>query len=212
MRARQNPRREWGWTVAVAFALLAAVWLAPRWFSVALVYAHPLMALWVLDRELRRSRPAWRPAYHACLLALPVLVGVLWWHLAGAELPGVGEADAAWVVARHAGAEVVDVPGASPRLLVATHTFLEMVHYGVWIVAVPLVGLRTAPWRLDTVPLARRSPAFRLAVAGILVTGLCVALLLWVCFAADYWTTRHIYFTIALLHVLAEVPFLLRAL
>ena len=37
-------------------------------------------------------------------------------------------------------------------------------------------------------------------------------LLLWGCFLADYPTTRDVYFTVALLHVLAEVPFLLRAL
>jgi hypothetical protein len=37
-----------------------------------------------------------------------------------------------------------------------------------------------------------------------------VVLVLWVCFGLDYGTTRHVYFTVALLHVLAEVPFLLR--
>lgn len=211
MRAGQNPRREWGWTYAVAFALLAVVWLAPRWFSIGLVYAHPMMALWVLDRELRRSRPAWQPAYRTCLCLLPVFVVVLWWHLASAGLP-MAEGDPEYAIARHAGAEVVSLPGVSDRLLIATHTFLEMVHYGVWIVAIPLIGLRTAPWRLDTIPLARRSPAFRAAVAALLVVGLGVAVLLWVCFAADYWTTRHVYFTVALAHVLAEVPFLLRAL
>jgi hypothetical protein len=35
---------------------------------------------------------------------------------------------------------------------------------------------------------------------------------LWVSFLADYTTTRNIYFTVALFHVLAEVPFLLRSL
>ena len=39
-----------------------------------------------------------------------------------------------------------------------------------------------------------------------------VVLLLWGCFLADYPLTRDVYFTVALLHVLAEVPFLLRAL
>jgi hypothetical protein len=37
-------------------------------------------------------------------------------------------------------------------------------------------------------------------------------LLLWLCFAADYATTRDVYFTVAMAHVLAEVPFLLRTL
>jgi hypothetical protein len=31
-----------------------------------------------------------------------------------------------------------------------------------------------------------------------------------VCFLLDYGTTRRVYFTVALLHVLAEIPFLLR--
>jgi hypothetical protein len=37
-----------------------------------------------------------------------------------------------------------------------------------------------------------------------------VVVVLWVCFGLDYSTTRDIYFTVAMLHVLAEVPFLLR--
>jgi hypothetical protein len=87
-----------------------------------------------------------------------------------------------------------------------------MLHYGVWVVAIPLVGLRAAPWRLTGVPLARRSPAWRGVVVGILAAGAVVVLVLWAAFLADYPTTRDIYFTVALLHVLAEVPFLLRAL
>src|SRR5207302_1204748 len=82
----------------------------------------------------------------------PVFLGVLWWKLAGA--PALPDADElAQAVTRHAGADVLQ--GVSSHLLVATHTFLEMMHYAVWIVAVPLVGLRTAPWKLDAVPLAR---------------------------------------------------------
>jgi hypothetical protein len=37
-------------------------------------------------------------------------------------------------------------------------------------------------------------------------------LVLWGGFVADYPLTRDIYFTVAMLHVLAEVPFLLRLL
>ena len=53
------------------------MWAEPFALSVALVYLHPLMALWLLDRELRRSHPAWRPAYHVCLLAVPLLLVAL---------------------------------------------------------------------------------------------------------------------------------------
>jgi hypothetical protein len=95
---------------------------------------------------------------------------------------------------------------------VATHTFLEMLHYGVWLVAIPLVGIRTLPWRLETVPMARRSALWKWIFIGVLLCGSAVMLILWGGFIADYLTTRDVYFTVALLHVLAEVPFLLRAL
>jgi hypothetical protein len=39
-----------------------------------------------------------------------------------------------------------------------------------------------------------------------------VALAMWVCLGQDYLQTREIYFTGAMLHVLAETPFLLRTL
>lgn len=209
MRMRQNPRREWGWTLPVAFLALAANWFAPFIFSYALVYLHPLMALWLLDRELKRTRPAWRPAYHLCLLAIPVLLGALWWKLHDAPpLPTLTEVDSE--IANHAGAGVFG--GVSNHFLVAAHTFLEMVHYGVWIVAIPLVGLRAAPWNLANVPMARRGTAWRWAIVGLLALGMFIALVLWASFGLDYSTTRYVYFQVALLHVLAEVPFLLRAL
>ena len=47
-------------------------------------------------------------------------------------------------------------------------------------------------------------------VAAVLLFGLLIVVTLWVCFGLDYDTTRHVYFTVAMLHVLAEVPFLLR--
>jgi hypothetical protein len=207
MRSRQNPRRDWGWAVPAGFFLLALNWLDPFAWSVGLVYTHPLMALWILDRELKRSRPAWRPAYHAVLASLPVLLLALWWRLGDAPpLPGDDVLTAA--ITRHAGSEILE--GFSSHFLVAAHTFLEMVHYSVWLLALPLIGMRSAPWRLDTIPAARRSAGWRRGVAALLLFGALVALVLWVCFLVDYPTTRQVYFTVALLHVLAEVPFLLR--
>ena len=102
------------------------------------------------------------------------------------------------------------MPSVSPHFLVAAHTFLEMVHYGVWVVLIPLVGMRSWPWQLKTIPAARRSRSWSRAVAAILLFGLSVVVVLWVCFGIDYETTRRVYFTVAMLHVLAEVPFLLR--
>jgi len=208
-RSRTNPRREWSWTAPIACLLVVVSWLAPLEVSLALVYVHPLVALWILDREIARSRPEWRRAYHACLACLPLFLGLLWWRLADApSLPGQ---DALTIrITNHAGAGILQ--GVSTHLLVATHTFLEMLHYSVWLVAVPLVGLRTAPWRLGSIPMARRSPSWRLALASVLGLGVLIVLALWACFLANYPLTRDVYFTVALLHVLAEVPFLLRAL
>jgi hypothetical protein len=209
LRSRQNPRREWGWVWPACFVLIAVAWNWPLLWSRALVYLHPLMAFWLLDRELKRSRPEWRPAFHACLALLPLFLAALWWRLAGAA-PLPGDDDLYRAIANHAGADILK--GVSSHLLVATHTFLEMLHYGVWIVAIPLIGLRSAPWRLERVPLARRGAPWSAGVGVFLVTGLAVVLVLWGCFAANYATTRTVYFTVAIFHVLAEVPFLLRSL
>ena len=43
-----------------------------------------------------------------------------------------------------------------------------------------------------------------------MMAGGVMVLLLWACFLVDYPTTRDVYFTVAMLHVLAEAPFLLR--
>lgn len=208
VRSRQNPRREWGWIWPLTFALIAVVWLLPPHWGLLLVYLHPLMALWLLDCELRRSRPQWRSAYHLCLASLPLFLFVLWWRLADAP-PLPGDDELARRIAAHAGAGVAPF---STHLLVSTHTFLEMLHYGVWIWAMPSIGLGAAPWRLHSVPLARRSSAWRWGVAVFLAAGLVAVLLLWGCFLVDYTTTRTVYFVTAMAHVYAEVPFLLRAL
>jgi len=209
MRSRQNPRRNWLWIVPAAFVLVALAWLWPLGWGLALVYLHPLVALWFLDREIGRMQPAWQAAYRGCLLLVPACLGILWWNLASAaNLPGRD-----WLsqqITQHAGAGIVS--GVSTHLLVSTHTFLEMLHYGVWIVAIPLVSVRMAPWRLDNVPLARRSAAWRWVIGGAVVAGVIIMLILWGGFIADYPLTRDIYFTVAMLHVLAEVPFLLRLL
>jgi hypothetical protein len=65
---------------------------------------------------------------------------------------------------------------------------------------------------LREVPLARRAPRWRWFVIGLLCFGGLMVLILWSFFLADYPVTRDVYFTVALLHVLAEIPFLLRAL
>lgn len=207
MRSRTNPRFDGGWVWPLAFLLTAGVWLNPVVLNVALVYLHPLVAVVLLDRELGRSRPTWRPAYRGAVLLIPVLFGGLWWQLhAAPDLPGDDPLTAA--IVNHSGAWLLD--GVSTHFLVAAHTFLEMVHYGVWVILIPLVGMRSWPWELRTVPAARRGPAWARCVTATLVTGLGVVVVLWACFLLDYGTTRSVYFTVAMSHVLAEIPFLLR--
>lgn len=207
MRSRTNPRFDGGWVWPAAFLLIAGVWLNPLALNIALVYLHPLMALVLLDRELGRSRKHWRGAYRVALLAVPLGLAVLYAKLHDApDLPGTDPLTAA--ITNHAGAGFLE--GVSTHFLVAAHTFLEMIHYGAWVVLIPLVGLRAWPWELHTIPAARRSPAWARGVAAFFLCGLLVVLTLWACFLLDYPTTRSVYFTIALLHVLAEIPFLLR--
>ncbi|MDB5308196.1 MAG: hypothetical protein JWO38_2398 [Gemmataceae bacterium] len=207
MRSRTNPRFDGGWVWPAAFLLTAGVWLNPVALNVVLVYLHPLVAIVLLDRELTRSRREWRPAYRGAVLLVPVLLGVLWWQLRDApDLPGVDPLTAA--IAGHAGAWFLD--GVSTHFLVAAHTFLEMVHYGAWVVLIPLVGMRAWPWQLRTIPAARRGPDWARGVSAVLFAGLGVVVVLWACFLRDYGTTRSVYFTVAMLHVLAEIPFLLR--
>jgi hypothetical protein len=208
MRSRQNPRRNWAWIWPVAFLIVALAWLSPFLWGLGLVYLHPLIALWILDREIRRTRPEYRGVYHLCLLAIPVCLGLLWWRLADAP-PLVGD-DLLTQITEHSGASYLT--GISSHCLVATHTFLEAVHYGVWLIAIPWLGAKTNLWSVPDMALGRRSFSWTLAMQIFLLLGAGVVVVLWLCFWADYPVTRSVYFTVAMLHVLAEAPFLLRAL
>ena len=207
MRAYTNPRFDAGWVWPVCFLLIAGNWLSPFAFSMAIVYLHPCMAMVILDRELTKSRPHWRGPYHVLLLAIPLAIAVLWFRLHDAP-PLPGHDPLTTTIGNHA----VDwfFTGISNHFLVSLHTFLEMVHYGIWVLVIPMIGLRSLPWNLSTIPAARRSIGWRSAITVILLAGLGVVVVLWACFLVDYGTTRSIYFLAALLHVLAEVPFLLR--
>ena len=209
MRARRSARRDWSWVFAVGFALAAIAWAAPIWWSLALVYLHPLVALWFLDRQLKRTRPQWRRGYHFCLAALPFILLLMYAQLASA--PNLPDGDAlSWRIAQHAGAGILT--GVSSHLLVATHVFLEMVHYGAWLVIIPLAGLRAGVFETSKIPLVAHREGWPRMVRTALVIGVALVLLIWICFWSDYATTRDVYFTLAMGHVLAEVPFLIRLL
>src|SRR3954470_5844636 len=79
LRAKQKANSDWFWTLPVGFGLCSVNWLAPEMFSLAIVYVHPLVALWFLDRHLRRTKPEWLTTYRRCLILLPLLLaGILW--------------------------------------------------------------------------------------------------------------------------------------
>ena len=207
LRGRQVKGRDWSWVFAAGFGLCALVWIAPFAFSLGLVYVHPLVALWFLDRQLKSKRPQWRKAYHLCLAALPLMLALMWTQLAAS--PNLPDADSlSWRIEQHAGAGIL--AGVSTHMLVATHVFLETVHYGVWLLLIPLVGLSGSPWHIDRIPLAAHRAGWPRSVKIVLIVGVFAVLALWTGFAMDYTTARDIYFTFAMAHVLAEAPFLIR--
>lgn len=209
LRSRQNPRRDWTILIPIGFGLTAVNWIWPLAWSLGLVYLHPLMALWFLDRELQRHRSDWRKPVRFALLLVPVcLVGMAVRWAGSADLP---DRDlVAWQITHHAGAGVF--PHVSTQLLVAAHIFLELLHYLVWITVIPVINLKDSFWRTRELPLARRSAGWQRVVTTVVVTGVAVMLVLWGAFLTDYAWTRNVYFTVAILHVLVEVPFLLRLL
>src|SRR5204863_3513514 len=48
MRGKQKANRDWFWVLPIAFALCSLNWWSPELFSLAIVYVHPLVALWFL--------------------------------------------------------------------------------------------------------------------------------------------------------------------
>jgi hypothetical protein len=213
LRAKQNRRRGWtsvaAWTWPVAFAICSINWLAPEIFSLAIVYLHPVVALWFLDRHLRRTRPDWLRAYRRCLALLPLAVVAICWTLASAPVLA-NDNGLAWRITQHAGVEIL--PSVSSHLLVSLHVFLEMLHYGVWPIALPLIGARNRIWDVKAIPLFCHPRGFPRLILATLVVGLLLIALLWFGFVVDYSATRDVYFAVAIAHVLAEVPFLLRTL
>jgi hypothetical protein len=211
LRSKQKARANWKWTAPVGLALCSLNWLGPDFFSLAIVYVHPLIALWFLDRHLRRTQPGWTRAYRRCLCLLPLLLAVMIWQLSQSS-PLPDDNGLFWRITQHSGSQVL--PQVSSHLLVSVHLFLEILHYAVWIVALPLIGTLAYSrfWDLRTVPVARHPKGFPRLVAGLMIMALVVVGILWFGFSIDYATTRDVYFTVAIAHVLAEAPFLLRML
>ena len=75
LRSKQKTRANWAWLIPLGLASCSLNWLGPDFFSLAIVYVHPLIALWFLDRHLRRTRPAWSRTYRRCLVSVAVCAG-----------------------------------------------------------------------------------------------------------------------------------------
>ena len=205
LRGRQKPRTDWSWAFAIAFLVAAFVWLAPQYFSLSLVYLHPFIALWFLERQIRRTKKEWLKSYHFCLLTIPFFVLILYFAFANA--PNLStETNLFWTINQHAGSGIL--PKISSHFLVAAHVFLETIHYTVWILLIPLIDKRAVPWRLNEIPLFANRQGFPKLVAAALAVSLILTVILWLGFATDYAATRDIYFAFAMAHVLAEIPFL----
>jgi MFS family permease len=209
LRGKQRPRSNWSWAFAVAFLLAAIAWVAPQYWSLSLVYLHPLIAMWFLERQIRRTKPDWLRAYHCCLASIPVFLVFLWAALAGQ--PHLSEeTNLFWRISQHAGSQIL--PGISSHVLVATHVFLESIHYFVWILLIPLVDWRAIPWKLGEIPLFAKKGGFPKIVAAVMAVSLLLVVMLWFGFAVNYTRTRDVYFAFAMAHVLAEFPFLIKLL
>ena len=104
------------------------------------------------------------------------------------------------------------MPSVSSHFLVATHVFLETIHYAVWIVLIPLIDRRAIPWKLSEIPLFANARGFPKVVIAAIAVSLLLVAALWCGFAVDYSTTRDVYFAFAIAHVLAEFPFLVKML
>jgi hypothetical protein len=211
LRGRQKnsvtPARDFSFVYAIGLLAIAAMWMVPLPWELALVYLHPLIALVFLDRLIARRRSEWRGAYRTILCLVPIACALLYFvHREGAPL--TGQDMLTMRIAQHSGAELVEFIPA--RALVAIHVFLELLHYGVWVVAIPLLVLGRRAITLSNIPLARRSKGFRVLVTALLMIGAVIVVALWGAFLVDYPLTRDVYFTIAIAHVLAEAPFLIR--
>ena len=209
LRGRQKPQTDWSWAFPVAFFFAALAWLVPNYWALSLIYLHPLVAMYFFDRQLRRTKPEWRKAYHFSLLGVGIILIFLWITLANApHLPN--DTDLNWRITQHAGSEIL--PQISSRLLVTTHVFLETIHYSVWIILLPLIDKKAVPWNLGKVPLVAHPQGFPKVFLTAFALGLLLVVALFLGFSVNYTTTRDIYFAFAIGHVLAEMPFLIKML
>lgn len=188
-------------------ALVGGVSIAnPLWFGLAMVFLHPLVGLFILDRELQRTRRSWVMPYRITLGTIGIVLLMICSHLYGsASLPVTSMLDQQ--ICRHAGSGLLK--SMSSHLLVSLHVFLEMLHYGVWLLAIPIATRAWQKWRLEQIPAAFNPSLPRKLIPVLLGSSTILVLAIWIGFSIDYSHARDIYFTLAIFHVLAELPFLI---
>lgn len=209
LRGRQKPKTDWAIAFPIAMLVMAFIWRFPAYWSLALVYVHPFIAMWFLERQIRRTKPEWLRAYHICLATIPVFVIGL--YLALASRPALPtDTPLLWRISQHAGSEII--PGLSSHFLVTTHVFLETIHYSVWVILIPIIDPRAIPWRTSTIPLAANRNGIPKIISVLIIASFIMVIAFWVGFSVDYSVTREIYFGLAMAHVVAEFPFLVKML
>lgn len=217
MRTSQKPKRlSFDLCGPFCLVVLAVAIEWPTLLSVMLVFAHPLVALVFLDRESTK-RPVLRSGLRRLMWVLPVAVtgmGVLFWRREGAAgVATENSPETSFLAAQLTRQVGVSIDAESLAMfLVAVHAVLETLHYGVWLVGMPVVSGTGLFRPLANAPLASRPMIFRPLALAVSVLAPFVVILFWAGFTIDYVVTRDLYFAIAMGHVLAEIPFLLRKL
>lgn len=203
LRYRDLTRNSAMFNIGLAAFASVANFLSPAMFIVSLTYLHPLIGLWILERELRRTRKSWLKAYHLCLWSVPV--GVMALVLA---LHGTTNDAATNKLLTLSSPGAGFFTGASPTMLLAVYTFLQMVHYGVWVFAIPIATQSWKRWRVDQLAFLKKRTKLRPLIRTVIGVGVATVICAWFGFNLDYNTTIEIYVVASLAHVLAEAPFL----
>jgi hypothetical protein len=170
-----------------------------------MLFLHPLLGLWILEREIRRTRKTWLNSYHWCLLSIPIAVLGLFLFLNGVP-PDTANSQTLTRLSGNPGNMLF--ADASPAMMLSIYAFLQMVHYAIWVVAMPIVSQSWKRWRLDFMPALRNRAKLQAMVRiGFAMSGLAV-ICFWIGYKLDYTATLDFYVLLSTLHVLSEVPFM----
>ena len=137
LRGKNKIRRDWSWAIPVALGLCSLNWLAPEFFSLGDCLPASAGRFVVFGSSSARTRPEWLRDVSPLPVPAAAAAGGMFWQLS--RTPALPDDNGLfWRITQHAGAQLL--PNVSSHVLVATHVFLEMLHYGVWLVALPLIA------------------------------------------------------------------------